>query len=136
MVGHAGRLPCTGNAVTGCMPTFHTIVLTSAAVLSVSLASACARNPGGEFNQGEVRPATGLPSEFALPAALAATAPVTLSSCISPLIDQRTGAEIRLVRSRSGRGDYEIPAGQYGARAEELLRVDCARRTAIGLVRR
>jgi hypothetical protein len=33
------------------------------------------------------------------------------------------------------RGDYAVPAGRYGARRGELLRIDCVKRTAIGLVR-
>ena len=107
-----------------------------AAAAASTAISACAKNPGGAFNQGAVRPATNTPAEFALPAALAARTPRTLTECISPLIDPRTGLEIRLVRSQSGRGDYDMPAGQYGARAEDLLRVDCARRVAIGLVLR
>lgn len=76
------------------------------------------------------RPARDLPERFVFPE------PPVGTVCQSPIGDPRTGARLRLVRSFNGRGDYEVPAGFYGATASELLRVDCTRGNSIGLVRR
>ena len=76
------------------------------------------------------RPARDLPERFVFPD------PPVGTVCQSPIGDPRTGARLRLGRSFNGRGDYEVPAGFYGARASELLRVDCTRGNALGLVRR
>jgi hypothetical protein len=54
--------------------------------------------------------------------------------CQSPIIDPSTKASLKLVRSQPGRGDYEVHVGQYGARANEYLRVDCVTYMPIGLV--
>ncbi|HEY0928485.1 MAG TPA: hypothetical protein VGE27_01095 [Gemmatimonas sp.] len=40
------------------------------------------------------------------------------------------------MRSIPGLGDYEIPERAYGARAGELLRIDCHTWRAIGFVAR
>ena len=55
--------------------------------------------------------------------------------CVSPMVDPRDGTEVRFVFSTSY-GDYEVPAGRYGAGAGELLRLDCNSGRVIGLVRR
>ena len=55
--------------------------------------------------------------------------------CVSPMVDPRDGTEVRFVFSTSY-GDYEVPAGRYGAGAGELLRLDCNTGNVIGLVRR
>jgi hypothetical protein len=54
--------------------------------------------------------------------------------CQSPIVDPSTKASLKLVRSQPGRGDYEVRVGQYGARANEYLRVDCTTYMPIGLV--
>lgn len=56
--------------------------------------------------------------------------------CRSPLIDPRNGTRITLVRSKSGRGDYEVPAGKYGVGEKEVLRIECANGKAIGIFKR
>ena len=55
--------------------------------------------------------------------------------CLSPMIDPRDRAELRFVFSTSY-GDYEVPPGRYGARANELLRLECNTGRVIGLVPR
>lgn len=60
------------------------------------------------------------------------------NSCRSPLIDPRDQTRLLLVRSgavgATHQGDYEVPAGRYGVRAGELLRVDCSTGQALGIV--
>ena len=62
--------------------------------------------------------------------------PLDRSRCLSPAIDPADGTRLALVRSREGRGDYEVPTGRYGSRADELLRISCSTGRAIGLVPR
>jgi hypothetical protein len=90
---------------------------------------------GGNFpSDATARPATDVPSRFDVGAAGAT--PPTDGACHSPITDPRSGAQFRFVRADAGRGDYAVSTGQYGARAGELLRVDCRTWQAIGLVRR
>ena len=62
--------------------------------------------------------------------------PLDRSSCQSPAIDPSDGSRFVLVRSRDGRGDYEVPEGRYGSRSTELLRISCSTGRGIGLVPR
>lgn len=103
-----------------------------AALLMSSTGCASGRPPNSNDipPDASARPARDLPERFVLPN------PPVGTICQSPIGDPRTGARLRLVRSLNGRGDYEVPAGFYGANASELLRVDCTRGTALGLVRR
>jgi hypothetical protein len=108
-----------------------------ALALSCLLAVGCASvGRGGSNFPGDdtARPATDVPSRFTVGAAGAT--PPTDGACHSPITDPRSGAQFRFVRADAGRGDYEVATGQYGARAGELLRVDCRTWQAIGLVRR
>jgi hypothetical protein len=57
-------------------------------------------------------------------------------TCQSPIRDPRSGLELRFVRSVPGLGDYAVPEGAYGARAGELLRIDCRTWQAVGFVQR
>ena len=85
-----------------------------------------------------IRPATRTPARFEPQnRALRLTPGDTIAGagCVSPMIDPRDGAELRFVFSTSY-GDYEVPAGRYGAGANELLRLDCNTGRVIGLVRR
>jgi len=81
-----------------------------------------------------LRPLTDAPTQFALSAS--ARTRLSTDICQSPIVDQRNGTSLRLERSVPGRGDYEVPAGHYGAQAGELVRVDCRTLQPIGLVRR
>jgi hypothetical protein len=69
-------------------------------------------------------------------AAAGAGAGAAEGTCLSPVRDPRTGAELRFVRSAPGLGDYAVPEGAYGARRAELLRIDCRTWQAVGLVAR
>jgi len=104
-------------------------------VAAYLVAAAC-----GTVNDGEstvVRSATDVPERFVIGSFAGATPePTDDGACRNPLIDPRDGTRLLLVRSSHGRGDYESPPGRYGTRAQELLRVDCATGTAIGIVRR
>ena len=85
-----------------------------------------------------VRPATDAPPRFEpRDASLRLTSGDTLAGpgCLSPMIDPRDRTEVRFVFSKTY-GDYEMPAGRYGAGAGELLRLDCNTGRVIGIVRR
>ena len=99
----------------------------------LSLVSGCAAT--GFPADTDARAASGLPVRFVIQGSQPDVAedPAT---CRNPVIDPADGAQLTLLRSDRGRGDYEVTAGRYGARSDELLRIDCASGTAIGLVRR
>jgi len=78
----------------------------------------------------EMRPASGTPDLFRF------ELPLDPELCRSPAIDPRDGARFILYRAQGGRGDYEVPEGRYGARADEVLRISCATGRAIGFVPR
>ena len=97
--------------------------------------SACgARSGAGAFPQAAtIRAAEDTPSEFEVLTPYAGSAGGT---CQSPLRDPRTGLQLRFVRTAPGLGDYAVPEGVYGARAGELLRIDCRSYKPVGLVAR
>lgn len=98
----------------------------------VALLSGCALGPGAGFpSDPTAHAALDVPPAFEHPATSASA-----GACLNPMRDPRDGAELRLVRSAAGRGDYEVPAGRYGVRPDELLRLDCSSGRPIGVVRR
>ncbi|HCT56514.1 MAG TPA: hypothetical protein DGD08_04795 [Gemmatimonas aurantiaca] len=105
---------------------------TSSVILVLVATAGCAR-AHGLSQAARVRPVIDAPDQFVPP-----TTGVEASEgvCRSPLRDPRIGADLRLVRSIPGLGDYEIPAQAYGARASELLRIDCHTWRAVGFVSR
>lgn len=89
-------------------------------------------------NAVSVRPASDVPSRLEpRDRSLRIAAGDTLAGpgCLSPMIDPRDRAELRFVFSTTY-GDYEVPPGRYGARANELLRLECNTGRVIGLVPR
>lgn len=58
------------------------------------------------------------------------------NACQSPLIDVETGAQLILMRSANGLGDYQVQERSYGLEQGELLRIECRTRVIIGVVRR
>lgn len=107
----------------------------AAGLLAAAVLAACA-HAGGNFPVDvRVRPATDAPAAFVVAGASADAAPGD-GTCRSPLRDPRTGAEYRFVRAQPGVGDYAVPEGTYGARAGELLRIDCRSWRALGFVPR
>ena len=108
---------------------------TGALLLMAAAALGCASSHTGGFpSDASVRPLTDAPTQFALSGG--ARTRMSTDICQSPLVDQRNGTTLRLERSVPGRGDYEVPAGHYGAQAGDLVRVDCRTLQPIGLVRR
>lgn len=108
-------------------------------IVAVLLASTgCATASGNFPSNAPVRPAADTPPRFEISALATGATPQAMveGTCYNPLIDPRTRAELRFVRSAPGIGDYEVTAGQYGARQGELLRIDCRTLQAIGFVRR
>ena len=108
---------------------------TGALLLAISATLGCASSGRGGFpSDASVRPLTDAPTQFSLSGS--ARTRMSTDICQSPLVDQRNGTTLRLERSVPGRGDYEVPAGHYGAQAGDLVRVDCRTLQPIGLVRR
>lgn len=105
-----------------------------------SVLGACALSGSSTFpSDSEARPAIDVPLRFDPRTAADRIAPAdTLAGggCLSPLVDPSAGTELRLVRSGSGRGDYEMPPGSYGSRPGELLRIECNTGRVIGIVKR
>jgi hypothetical protein len=58
------------------------------------------------------------------------------AGCLNPVVDPRDGAELRLERSGSERGDYAVPEARYGVGHRELLQLWCNTGRPIGIVRR
>jgi hypothetical protein len=85
-------------------------------------------------SQPELRPAEDVPVLFTTTDGLAAE-----DGCRSSMVDPRDQTVLRLIRSArfgmSYHGDYEVPAGRYGVREAELLRLDCATGEVVGIVR-
>lgn len=83
-----------------------------------------------------LRPAEQVPDHFNPPDTVTANPQPDAMSCLNPMIDPRDGTKIILVRSAVGMGDYEVPTGRYGVSPSELLRLDCATGTVLGIVRK
>lgn len=88
--------------------------------------------------EAQLRPAADLPDEFLVGAHDSAETSEAApgEGCRNPMVDPRDGTRVLLVRSNDERGDYEVPAGRYGASERELLRIDCGTGEALGIVRR
>lgn len=82
-----------------------------------------------------LRPAENAPERFTLADSSAVTGTPGAATCRSPLVDPRNGARLTMQRADRGRGDYSVPAGSYGVRGGELLRVDCSNGQPVGIVR-
>jgi len=54
-------------------------------------------------------------------------------ACRNPLVDPKTGTQIRLLRSSEGHGDYAVTDGRYGVGAHEVLRIACATGKPVGI---
>lgn len=107
---------------------------------TVLLSAACANSwYGSVSNNWEERGRAGydLPIRFVADTS-ATTADTT--GCLITLYDPRDRHPLRLTQSgRTGsghsRGDYDvIPAGRYGVRSGEFLRIDCETGRALGIV--
>ena len=92
----------------------------------------CAHTQGE--TEREVREAEDTPPTFATEDGVA-----PVQGCNVTVIDPRDQTRLRLIRSAviggAHRGDYDVPAGKYGVRSDELLRVDCASGEPLGIVR-
>lgn len=97
------------------------------------LAAAC--NAVTIYPTDVLRPAENAPERFVLADSTAIRGTPGAAACRSPIVDPRNGARLTMARAYQGNGDYTVPAGSYGVRAGELLRVDCATGEPIGVVR-
>lgn len=95
---------------------------------------ACATTSTFPTNPPILRPAENAPAQFLTAEGAAGVE----NACRNPLIDPRDQTRLRLVRSGavggSHHGDYEVPAGRYGIRQNELLRIDCGTGRVVGIV--
>jgi len=106
-------------------------------VTGVVASSACVMSRESS-NPVPLRAATDVPDHFLVGEATSneTSEPGGDLVCRSPLVDPRSGARITLIRSKSGRGDYEVPSGKYGVGEKEVLRIECANGKAIGIFKR
>jgi hypothetical protein len=79
----------------------------------------------------KIHPASDCPNHFV---AKGSDTAAPSGAARSPMVDPRDGTEIRLVRSDRGWGDYEVPAGRYGLKSGELLRLDTATGRVLGII--
>ncbi|GAB2769416.1 hypothetical protein [Salinimicrobium soli] len=85
------------------------------------------------FKESDVlRQAQDVPTQFEAPTGMS----FNDDSCLSPLMDPRTGNKISIVRSTKSLGDYEVPQGLYGVNRGELLRVNCSTGEVVGIVKK
>jgi hypothetical protein len=96
------------------------------------LAAAC--NTVTSYPTVIARVAEGAPDHFVLDDGGAISGSPGAAPCRSPIRDPRGGAPLVLERAYQGSGDYTTD-GRYGVRTGELLRIDCANGTALGVVR-
>jgi hypothetical protein len=85
-----------------------------------------------------VRPATDVPARFEPYDAALRLAPgdtIAGAGCVSPMVDPRDGTRVRFINA-TWYGDYVVPAGRYGAREGEVLRLECNTGRVLGLVPR
>ena len=82
------------------------------------------------------RQAVDVPAAFSISPAEAVAPPrETRGACRNPMYDPRDGTRLVLEAALEGRvGDYSVPAGRYGVRERELLRLDCGTGRPIGVV--
>ena len=120
------------------MTTFPRLTL----LLAASVIGGCAVKPSSMTADARdrlpVRRATDVPARFEPRNTALRLSPgdtIQGSGCVSPMVDPRDGTEVRFVFS-TAYGDYEVPAGRYGAGADQLLRLECNTGRVIGLVRR
>jgi hypothetical protein len=116
------------------MPGISSLSIGTLRLATIAALGCASSHVGGFPPDAAVRPLTDAPTQFALSGS--ARTRMSTDICQSPLVDQRNGTTLRLERSVPGRGDYEVPAGHYGAQAGDLVRVDCRTLQPIGLVRR
>lgn len=111
--------------------------LVSAQVLLVTLGCA-GRAVSGNRDTLPARAASDVPVRFEPRDAAMRLVPgdtIAGPGCLSPMMDPRDRTEIRFISS-TRYGDYEVPAGRYGARPGEVLRLECNTGRVIGLVPR
>ena len=98
----------------------------------VALAAACNVT---SYPTTVLRPAQDTPERFVLADSSVVTGTPGAAACRSPLLDPRNGARLTMERASRGSGDYAVPAGSYGVRGGELLRIDCSNGQPVGIVR-
>jgi hypothetical protein len=86
-----------------------------------------------------LRPGLNLPARFEPEDRTLRLAPEdTLAGggCLSPLVDPRDDTVVRLHRSATGIGDYEVAGDRYGPPEPSLLRIECNTGHPLGWVPR
>lgn len=111
----------------------RTPLLRPAAAAALLLAIGCA-TMGGSFPTAVRRPAEDTPDRFVRADRSPIAGTPGAAACVSPIVDPRSGAQLTMARSSGGRGDYSVAAGRYGVGPGELLRIDCANGSPLGVV--
>jgi len=102
---------------------------------TIAIFALAACNTSMSYPTAVLRPAEGAPERFVKADSSPITGTPGAAPCASPIVDPRNGARLTMERAYQGNGDYTVPAGSYGVRTGELLRVDCATGAAVGIVR-
>lgn len=101
------------------------------------LPAACSVGPSSFPPLVSARPAQDVPERFVpVDSALVVNDTISGSGCRSPMVDPRDGTRLIMNRSVEDYADYEAPAGRYGTRENELLRLACNTGRVAGIVDR
>lgn len=115
-------------------------------VAAVLVLSGCASGSAPRAEPAVAEPVTAeakdLPDHFMVVASgfVQKSEPKPGEGCRNPMVDPRNGTTLNLVRSKDGKGDYQVMGldyelkTQYGVDPRHLLRVDCATGKALGIV--
>lgn len=106
------------------------ITLLAACLMLLFVSGGCSSSQS--FSGKSMRESTLAPAKFTTKAGVN----FGESACKSPLVDPTDGIEITLVESVKGVGDYEVPSGKYGMKANELLRINCQTGEVLGIVKK
>lgn len=112
-------------------------VLLISTLLCVSTACAAWLDGSTYPETAPARTAEDTPVRFAsedLPAGTPPSETLPGSGCRNPLIDPRDGTRLVMLNSQRTVGDYQVPAGRYGVRPGEALRIECRTGHVVGIV--
>ncbi|QED37022.1 hypothetical protein FK178_04550 [Antarcticibacterium arcticum] len=106
-----------------------TKVITFTCVILVSILLGCGTT-GPIEGESIIRTATNTPERFEIPSGTTWD-----ETCKNPIIDPMDGAELILVESGGGFGNYRPVRLKYGLTRGELLRINCRTGAVVGIVK-
>lgn len=110
-----------------------------ALAVATLLLAGCVGGPSSWPSLVTARPAQDVPERFVPEDRSLLLVPadtIAGSGCRSPMADPRDGTRLVMLRSVEDYADYEVPAGRYGVRENEVLRLACNTGRVAGIVRR